>query len=195
VAYDARRGRIVLFGGYNDATGATNRLGDTWEWDGDAWHLVAEAGPRPRNGASLVFDHGRGECLLFGGSGGPLSDTWTWDGSRWRELAVEVPGRFNAAAAWDAGSRAVLRFGGWNGRERTADTFLLDPSGWRAQTVASPPPARNHAALAYDSRRRRGVLFGGHDGDRVFGDTWEWDGRRWQLRLAPAAERRIPNEH
>jgi hypothetical protein len=108
---------------------------------------------------------------------------------------VEVPGRFNAAAAWDAASDAVLRFGGWNGRERTADTFLLDPRGWRAATVTSPPPARNHAALAYDTRRKRAVLFGGHDGDRVFGDTWEWDGRSWDRRAAAASEFRLPNAH
>ena len=33
-AYDARRGRVVLFGG-EDAT--QTRLGDTWEWDGIHW--------------------------------------------------------------------------------------------------------------------------------------------------------------
>ena len=37
MAYDAARGKVVLFGGYD---GQTN-LADTWEWDGQAWTCLA----------------------------------------------------------------------------------------------------------------------------------------------------------
>jgi len=35
MAYDPRRERVVLFGGYDD-----ENLGDTWEWDGERWTQV-----------------------------------------------------------------------------------------------------------------------------------------------------------
>jgi hypothetical protein len=36
MAYDAARGRTVLFGGNGDG----RVLDDTWEWDGARWHRV-----------------------------------------------------------------------------------------------------------------------------------------------------------
>ena len=41
IAYDKRRDRIVLFGGRR-ATPENTDLGDTWEWDGNAWRRVAQ---------------------------------------------------------------------------------------------------------------------------------------------------------
>ena len=58
IAYDAERRVTVLFGGYNDVGGATNRLGDTWEWDGRRWELKAETGPSARSGVALAFHPG-----------------------------------------------------------------------------------------------------------------------------------------
>jgi hypothetical protein len=37
MAFDERRGRIVLYGG----SGPTDQLGDTWEWDGARWTRAA----------------------------------------------------------------------------------------------------------------------------------------------------------
>ena len=37
MAYDERRGRVVLHGG----SGPDGQLGDTWEWDGGRWTRVA----------------------------------------------------------------------------------------------------------------------------------------------------------
>ena len=36
MAYDAERGRTVLYGGFQDG----KALGDTWEWDGTQWKQV-----------------------------------------------------------------------------------------------------------------------------------------------------------
>jgi hypothetical protein len=41
LAFDARRGRVVLFGGA-DASAVRD---DTWEYDGRVWHNVAGRGP------------------------------------------------------------------------------------------------------------------------------------------------------
>ncbi len=39
IAYDTRRDRVVLFGGRR-ASPANTDLGDTWEWDGEAWRQI-----------------------------------------------------------------------------------------------------------------------------------------------------------
>ena len=47
MAYDAKRKRIVLFGGFSEATGTA--LSDTWEWDGTRWSaVVTPVAPAPR---------------------------------------------------------------------------------------------------------------------------------------------------
>jgi hypothetical protein len=195
VAFDAARGVVVLFGGYNDNGGATNRLGDTWEWNGSRWTLRATDGPAPRNGAAMTWDPKTGDAVLFGGSGGPRADTWAWNGVRWRQLTSHpTPGRFNSVAAFDAARGQIIRTTGWNGRERVRDTWVLSARGWELAS-SEGPPARNHSALTYDSARARLVLFGGHDGTNVFGDVWEWDGVAWRERFAWPSQRRVENGH
>jgi hypothetical protein len=194
IAYDRKRGRIVLFGGYRRVAGVTERFGDTWEWDGAAWRKVAEDGPAPRNDASMAYDEHRHKMILFGGPG-PSNETWAWDGRRWKQLqAGDVPGRFNPVMVYDASRQQVLRFGGWNGKIRVADTWIFSSKGWRSLNLEGPP-ARNHSAMVYDRQRGRAVLFGGHDGDYVFGDTWEWNGSTWTIVSSMPNEKYVDNGH
>jgi hypothetical protein len=44
LAFDSRRGRIVLYGGQRDATDSLIELDHLWEWDGARWHRM---GPQP----------------------------------------------------------------------------------------------------------------------------------------------------
>ena len=194
MAYDQDRERVVLFGGYRRIRGVTERLGDTWEWDGEQWNKLAVDGPTPRNGAALTYDARKRRLVLFGGPG-PSNETWEWDGHRWTLLQVsDVPGRFNPVMTYDMKLGAVVRFGGWTGKERTGDTWVLGYAGWALLDVAGPS-ARNHAAIVYDRLRRRAVLFGGHDGENVFGDTWEWDGATWTRAAFVPPEKRVDNGH
>jgi hypothetical protein len=196
MAYDRRRRRTVLFGGYSIASAGRVRLGDTWEWNGERWYLVATAGPKARNGASLAFDETRGIIVL---SGGPPAfverETWEWNGASWkRSPEPSPPGRFNPVMVYHAGMKALLRFGGWTGKVRAADTWLRTDGAWHEVGGPGPSP-RNHAAMAYDSAKRRAVLFGGHDGDFVFGDTWEFDGTAWRQVAGAAPQKRVNNGH
>jgi hypothetical protein len=75
-AFDAARGRTVLFGG-GPFGGAP--LGDLWEWDGTRWTqrtTVASPGPRTRPG--IAYDSARNRTVLLGGRGpiAYLQDTW-----------------------------------------------------------------------------------------------------------------------
>ncbi len=129
MAFDRRRGRLVLFGGHacrTNGEGEMIRFGDTWEWDGSSWRQRGGAGPSPRSGVAMVYDERRDRIVLFGGSGAS-SETWEWDGDRWTGLDVDAgPGRFNPAMTRDTMRDLVLRFGGWDGRRRVGDTWSYD---------------------------------------------------------------------
>lgn len=196
IAYDAARRRVVLFGGYRRGPSGTERLGDTWEWDGARWEQVATTGPAPRNGSSMAWDERARRIVLAGGPPRLVPpETWSWDGAAWTvEAGPHPPPRFNAAMVYHSGLAALLRLGGWTGERRAADTWARLPSGWRDLGVSGPSP-RNHTAMAHDVARDRTVLFGGHDGDHVFGDTWEFDGRAWTLAADRPKARRVDNGH
>jgi hypothetical protein len=196
IAYDAARRRIVLFGGYSQTDQGRERLGDTWEWDGEQWSLASTAGPAPRNGAAMVFDPSC-RCVVL--SGGPPAfvdeKTWQWDGRSWQVSGSgHPPARFNPAMVYHGALNAIVRFGGWTGQARAGDTWMRSRGEWR-EAADRGPSGRNHAAMSYDSSRGRAVLFGGHDGEFVFGDTWEFDGSTWHLVRATAPQRRVQNHH
>ena len=198
MAYDSRRRRVVLFGGYQRSPRGNVRLGDTWEWDGARWSRAdTAAGPAARSSAALAYDDRRGRMVLFGGRATEAlsGETWEWDGRQWsRVIGGDADPRFNAVMAFDGDAGVLLRFGGWTGKVRTGDTWLFHAPQWRRLDVTGPSP-RNHSAMAYDAGRRRTVLFGGHDGETVFGDTWEWDGTRWTRRAEVPPRRRVDNGH
>jgi hypothetical protein len=62
MVYDRARGVTVLFGGATlTNTGAPVYVfGDTWEWNGQRWHLRATDGPAPRCAAAIAYDEQRG---------------------------------------------------------------------------------------------------------------------------------------
>ena len=202
MAFDSRRGRMILFGGHNRAGTMGSRLGDTWEWDGKKWTKMRATGPTPRNGAAMVYDSVRGKIVLFGGSTveSVSGETWEWDGKQWTENQTAlVEGRFNSVMAYESSRQKVIRFGGRYAGKPLGDTWVYDGKQW-VQITSNGPTPRNHAAMVYDSKRKVIVLFGGHDLGlqdevHVLGDTWEWDGDKWALKDAGQTKRRIDNGH
>ncbi len=85
MAYDAQLGQTVLFGGDRDEPfGALGPINDTWLWDGTNWARDWTAGAAsPRVGASMTYDSGHGQAVLFGGTdesnpGVYSSETWEY---------------------------------------------------------------------------------------------------------------------
>ena len=78
--YDARRRRVVLYGGSH--LGFTRS--DTWEWDGVAWTRTSAASGFAVVGCSLVYDDSLGRVLAFGGASGengtPTNALWEYHG-------------------------------------------------------------------------------------------------------------------
>ncbi len=173
MAFDTRRGRLVLYGGFN----ADNAwMTDLWEWDRQRWHrLQPAAGPGERAHHAMAYDSTRGCIVLRGGTTSTKvqpADTWEWDGTTWHRAATDGPGPGGGyRMAYDQARRVTVLCGG--------DTCLWDGTAWTRITTAPAPVPRMVHALAYDVARQRVVLYGGSI-DRVnAADTWEWDGTAW----------------
>ena len=182
MAYDAARGRVVLFGGYDFA--GSQVLADTWEWDGKDWIATTPAtNPPARFGQAMAYDAARQRIVLFGGAGATseLADTWEWDGSTWTERtpALSPPPREYGAMAYDSARGRTVLFGGFDGTNYFGDTWEWDGTAWVERAPVTNPPGRTWHMLAFDDARGRTVLFGGYDGITAFNDTWEWDGNGW----------------
>jgi hypothetical protein len=86
MAYDPRRGVVVLYGGdYGSGS-----LGDTWEWDGDDWTQVFPVqSPFPLHAVGMTWHGGPNPCVLLQGgvmNGGASIGTWSYDGTTWTQL-------------------------------------------------------------------------------------------------------------
>ncbi len=139
-------GRVVLFG----AIGPQNQvLGDTWSFDGTAWHQLPVKGPAGRYGA--VFATLGNEAVLFGGSTDwvgehPEGDTWLFDGKSWKAVPGPGPSPRVLAAAAEHDGKLVL-FGGEDAIDHVLDdTWEFDGTSW-AQLPVHGPPARAAAAM------------------------------------------------
>lgn len=191
----------------NHANGADLRLARPASSPLPAW-AASLLVPREisASGASLAYDPGRDQAVLFGGRAGRelLTDTWVWSpGGFVRRAPTASPSaRMNAAMAFDPNRGRVLLFGGRNGDTVYGDTWEWDGESWRTVETEVAPPPRSEAQMVYDVARRRLVLFGGHTGrvraaadatGRIntpiaLGDTWAWDGTRWTELGSPPAE-------
>jgi hypothetical protein len=144
--------------------------------------LSPASSPPARNGASMAYDAGSGQLVLFGGDGTTaLNDTWTWTGSGWMPQTVtdSPSARSDAAMAYDPASGQLVLFGGLSGSSPLGDTWVWNGSTW-AQASTSGPPASFADSMAYDAGTGQLVLFTG-DGDDLsgYGDTWVWSGSSW----------------
>lgn len=184
MAYDAARGRTVLFGGQ---TGNDLR-DDTFEFDGVRWiRMKPLNSPSPRAHHAMAYDSARRRTVLFGGLDGYQSwaaaDAWEWDGVDWKRIRVagSATPKYDHAMAYDPIRRRVVLFGGIAPRfQHPADTWEWDGVRWTQRKPSrSPPPLNNHA-MAYDATRQGIVALGQPN------QMWKWNGSNWN-QLSPTA--------
>jgi hypothetical protein len=89
IAYDAKRGEVVLFGGVDNVFD-DNYYNDTWTYDGINWTLKEPAQrPDARYIGRMVWDPLGERVLLFGGrSSVRYADTWAWNGDDWSPVTT-----------------------------------------------------------------------------------------------------------
>jgi len=183
MAHDARRDRMVLFGGEF----AGEPLSETWEWNGMAWsQALPSRQPLPLTRASMAWHAATGNVVLFGGQdekGLARSETWEWDGTEWTEASVlQKPAkRWGHGLVQARGDRLVL-FGGTTNRGVCfSDAWEWNGSYWTQVSTSVHPSPRATFGLAFDPVRAALVLFGGVPGGNperglppgdAFGDLW-----------------------
>lgn len=178
-----------MFGGYQ----LTFPLlpNDIWVWDGQTWIDRTPSGTLPagREKLAAAYDRRRDRVVVNGGviTTKGLQDTWEWDGTAWSRYAgaVQPPGRFAHAMAFDEQRGVTLLFGGMTemgtAGQLLADTWLFTGTAWIQMQPASSPTARHGHCMCFDRKRGRIVLVGGHSAAGLLGDTWEWTGTTWVL--------------
>jgi hypothetical protein len=166
-AFDARRQRLVLFGGTIDGAGGCDEL---WGFDGSPWGAVEPltTWPEPRfnKPQSIAYHPLLGAVVFYGGYRGSISaqfdDMWSWDGSVMQRLCAGCTGqaRGGSGFAYDEVTGRLVLQGGWSSGE-LAGTWESN-GGSFVQVDPSDPPARDSAGMASDPGRHVIVLLGGN---------------------------------
>jgi hypothetical protein len=177
MAYDSRRHREVLFGGYGEHTGA-----DVWTLNvGDSvrWHRIAATAVNPgyRAGHAFLYDAQSDRFILFGGDEtGTLGLVWYFQPSDSSWHTVEATGGPNpkttdAAVVLDTRRHRLVVYGGsvYGGNDSGVygsvwSLSLDDPSKWQLLLEPEPqvdPPPRYAASMTFDARRERFIMCGG----------------------------------
>lgn len=184
-------GAAVVIGSVGISMFASGTAGAAASATTPTWTKLSTAtNPLGRRGASMAYDTGTGQLILFGGTnttggGGTLSTTWTWNGSNWTRLspATSPPSRKRAFMAYDPGTRQLILFGGCEtpGTCPLSTTWDWTGTTWTKLSPATSPPARWYSAsMAYDPATSQLLLFTG-----TGATTWEWNGTNW-TKLHPA---------
>jgi len=196
IAYDSRRGRIVLFGGESfDPDSGQVFLNDVWEWDGAQWYFVAAGGPNnPTNRweASMAYDSDRGTTVLYGGNLSTPDDygvVWEWNGKTWTRIrpADGPPTNYYqtlGSIAYDSFRRMAFFGPVTDGFPFTKQFWKWNGTQWSSagQGFSDAIPSPYYGAMVFDSYRRRDVFFGGIDFTTAASSmTASWDGSNWRI--------------
>jgi hypothetical protein len=197
LAFDAARGRLVLFGGSSTFDGGKSFVDfvETKEWDGVRWRTTVppERSPGSRFGHSLGYDPERRLIVMYGGRrSGPrgeavprLCDTWTYDGRQWTLAGAAscVSTRVGSNLVHDPARHVFMLLEG----AAPVGTPMRPLRMWRWQKsdwvlVDSAGPRRDVGELAaFDVAR--GVLVVPVNRGPDAG-VWEWNGDAWTRREA-----------
>jgi N-acetylneuraminic acid mutarotase len=193
MAFDAKEGVGVLFGGRGPFDGATQLVHDsdeTWFWIGSRWVQTFPLDhPAARNSQSMVYDTHRQRVLLFGGryeaavyqgNAAVYNDTWAWQDGNWAPLgpAAAPPSRYSAGIAYDSDRDRVVLFGGsivdsLGAPKPIYDTWEFDGTNW-ARVGADGQPTVAKPVLAYDTERKETIMMG-IDGTSFAGVMYRYD--------------------
>ncbi len=205
MTYDPVGDRMLVFGGYDPASGATTPyLADVWSLSLDSaprWTklLPSGAGPAPRARAQLVFDPAQGRAYVVGGTVGYSSSPTVRAGEVWRLRLTPAPAwelvtrgisaddsygnDRTCAAFYDPVTAAIVRVtyheAGYANESLTLKSLVapVDTSWTDLVFSGAAPPASTTALGVFDSQARRLVWYGGTSID---------ESGTWALSFGPA---------
>ena len=157
------------------------------------WTRALAGVPTFRTDASMAYDPGTDQLVLFGGQQGigSFSTTWTLNGTIWSKLMSKTspPGLAASSMAYDSATGQLVLFGGIRQTVVFSTTWDWSGTTWTKLSPMVSPPARAGASMAYDPATHQLVLFGGGRPPlftTTFGSstTWDWSGSTW-TKLSP----------
>ncbi len=158
LAYDPRRRRAVLFGGFT----AGIAFAATWEWDGSRWQQMNPTTvPSARYHAPMAWDPVLQRIVLGG------ADMWSYDGTTWTRIQPSsLPPDSVGTMVTDTRRQRVVFIG-------ASGTWEWDGTAW-SRLGAAVTSGAGPVAAAYDPDAARVVAhaFGGA--------AFAWDGSSWQ---------------
>lgn len=179
-AFDAPRGRLVLFGGQ----AGTSFFNDLWAYEvaSNRWRRLGEGGPARRYGAGGALDPDSATFFLSHGFTfqGRFDDTWALPltDTQWKELSPAQGRplkRCLLRSVWEPDTRSILLFGGQSDSAPYHNDFWrFDTASreWREIQADPRPGARHFYAAAYDTAASRLLLFGGSTAGGSVDDLW-----------------------
>lgn len=183
MAYDARDGYVVLFGGNTGASGywcgCMSWFNDTWTFKAGLWTQVTPTGsiPPARVSAAMTYDPACGSVVMYGGTKpggpggfGPLADTWEFRAGNWTNVTTSGgPGAREAPAiAFDSSAQLLLEFGG----SHSQAVWAFRNGTWKVLAgVSSGPADHTGPGFVYDPQVGAVLLLGGGPDWKVQ-DAW-----------------------
>lgn len=111
MAYDPTTASLILFGGDGPASGAGDRLGDTWLLNGNTWVQLSPANSPSARALHAITTRTApyNDIVLVGGrdAANTINDeTWRWDGGNTNWVQI-TPVNSTAPVSWAGGSGIV----------------------------------------------------------------------------------------
>ena len=184
-AYDARLGRVVLFGDWT-----SNKL-SAWDPTAHSWTAIAPGDPEADGNpvyagpsdAAMTFVAPRGRTVYYEDN---LRQTWEWNRASWAKLAPVASPTARTSASIGTYQSSVILFGGSIFGSSVGDTWSWDGTNWTqllAQTPATRTPLQHYQTYRQDAGMvndlsGRLYRFGGSDyysgGILCYSDLWQW---------------------
>ncbi len=180
VAFDSKRGKLVLYGGSELNDGNWSEPTSTSEWDGHRWERINAPGPGNRRFHGLAFDESTGLTIAFGGVRDSadvqnivLNDVWGWDGNNWHQLSRTCPVE-EPEAAFDPFGKRMLVYGHLPA-SGTYELWEFKDRRWKRIATDCPDPAGPYE-IAYHLKRKS-LFIPSALGDQLV--LWEWRNSKW----------------
>ncbi len=145
MAYDSKRSRLLMFGGFADQAADNGRL---MVLDDGKWRLLSDDPAMARGGPAMIYDNRRDRVVLFGGRHGQteLSDTWEFDGEKWAQTWKPGPSlRDPTSMTYDEDRGVTVLYGGFRPLDALDDPGNGTARPGRRSRSRAPAPAPGRA--------------------------------------------------
>lgn len=177
MTYDSRAGRVLMFGGRQEAPEATRTakptfFNDLWAYQNDNWiQIDGNSAQRPteREFPSMVYDPDRNVVVMYGGFvfGGkenreelPIHDTWEFADGSWTRTTLDDPKVSKPVLAYDRAAKQVVMLGVNPAASNAPIMYRYDGATQKWHQVNEPklPYCVNEGYLVYHTPKQ-GILF------------------------------------